>query len=67
MPVSFNQIANNTATVTLPVKNLGTVTIEYYPNKLTSKYVADLQAGKCYVNIHSAANKGGELRGQLVP
>ena len=29
--------------------------------------LADLAAGKCYVNIHTAANKGGEVRGQLVP
>ncbi len=34
---------------------------------LTDAQLADLQAGKCYVNIHSAANKGGELRGQLAP
>ena len=32
---------------------------------LTDAQAADLTAGKCYVNIHSAANKGGELRGQL--
>src|SRR5712692_7787732 len=34
---------------------------------LTDAQLADLQAGKCYVNVHTAANKGGELRGQLVP
>ena len=34
---------------------------------LTDAQLADLTAGKCYVNIHTAANKGGELRGQLVP
>ena len=45
MPVSFNQIANNTASVTVQVKNLGSATIEYYPNKLTSKYVAEIEAG----------------------
>jgi len=32
---------------------------------LTDAQLADLVAGKCYVNIHTAANKGGELRGQL--
>jgi Cu/Zn superoxide dismutase len=32
---------------------------------LTDAQVADLEAGKCYVNIHTAANKGGEIRGQL--
>jgi hypothetical protein len=45
MPVTFSQIANNTAKVTIQIPNLGPVTIEYYPNKLTDKYVADLQAG----------------------
>ncbi len=34
---------------------------------LTDAQLADLTAGKCYINIHTAANKGGELRGQLVP
>lgn len=34
---------------------------------LTDAQLADLQAGKCYVNIHTAANKGGEVRGQLAP
>jgi hypothetical protein len=32
---------------------------------LTDAQVADLEAGKCYVNVHTAANKGGEIRGQL--
>lgn len=34
---------------------------------MTDAQLAELQAGKCYVNLHTAANKGGELRGQLVP
>ena len=34
---------------------------------MTDAQLADLAAGKCYVNIHTAANKGGELRGQLAP
>jgi hypothetical protein len=34
---------------------------------LTDAQLADLQAGKCYVNVHTAANKGGEIRGQLAP
>ena len=33
---------------------------------LTDAQAADLQAGKYYVNIHTAANRGGEIRGQLV-
>ena len=32
---------------------------------LTEAQMADLEAGKCYVNVHTAANKGGEVRAQL--
>ncbi len=32
---------------------------------LTDAQAADLLAGKYYVNIHTAANKGGEIRGQI--
>jgi hypothetical protein len=28
--------------------------------------MADLEGGKCYVNVHTAANKGGEIRAQLM-
>jgi len=33
---------------------------------LTDAQMADLMAGKYYANIHTAANPGGEIRGQLV-
>ena len=33
---------------------------------LTEAQFADLQAGKYYYNIHTAANPGGEIRGQLM-
>jgi hypothetical protein len=32
---------------------------------LTDGQASDLAAGLCYVNIHTAANPGGEIRGQL--
>jgi hypothetical protein len=32
---------------------------------LTDAQAADLQAGRYYVNIHTAANPGGEIRGQV--
>jgi hypothetical protein len=32
---------------------------------LTDAQAADLLAGKLYANIHTDANKGGEIRGQL--
>jgi hypothetical protein len=33
---------------------------------LTDAQAADLQAGRWYINIHTAANRGGEIRGQVV-
>ena len=34
---------------------------------LTPAQAADLLAGKWYANVHTAANKGGEIRGQMAP
>jgi hypothetical protein len=33
---------------------------------LTDDQIADLLAGKWYVNVHTKANPGGEIRGQVV-
>jgi hypothetical protein len=33
---------------------------------ITATQVADLKAGRYYVNVHSPANPGGEIRGQLL-
>ena len=41
---------------TSPISGTGT---------MTDAQIADLEAGKCYVNVHTAANKGGEVRAQL--
>ena len=49
-------IDNNAGTATIPA---GTV--------LTSAQYDDLRAGKLYFNLHSAANTGGEIRGQIGP
>ena len=35
--------------------------------KLTDAQYAAYKAGDLYVNVHSAENKGGEIRGQLKP
>ena len=35
--------------------------------KLTDAQYAAYKAGNLYVNVHSAANKSGEIRGQLKP
>jgi len=34
--------------------------------KLTDAQISDLEAGRTYINLHTADNKGGEIRGQLV-
>jgi CHRD domain len=55
-----------------PGKN-GGVVVPITPNTspfegsatLTDAQAADLLAGKWYVNVHTAANKGGEIRGQV--
>ena len=44
------------ATATSPIT--GTAT-------LTDAQIADLRAGRWYVNIHTAAHRGGEIRGQI--
>ena len=33
---------------------------------LTDEQIKDLMAGKWYANVHTAANPGGEMRGQMV-
>ena len=34
---------------------------------LTDAQIADLNAGKWYFNVHTAANPNGEIRGQMMP
>jgi CHRD domain len=46
-----------TGNVASPIKGSAT---------LTDAQIAQLEAGKWYVNIHTEANKPGEVRGQLV-
>jgi hypothetical protein len=33
---------------------------------ITAAQAADMTNGQCYVNVHTAANPGGEIRGQLM-
>jgi hypothetical protein len=41
--------------------------INYTSPALNATQEADLKAGMYYVNLHTAANPGGEIRGQLLP
>jgi len=53
------------AAVVVPVKDMAPNTLKGEAT-LTDAQAADLQAGKWYFNIHTAKNKGGEIRGQVV-
>jgi hypothetical protein len=52
------------AGVAVPITNAGSSPVEGSAT-LTDAQAADMMAGKCYVNVHTAANPGGEIRGQV--
>src|SRR6201987_1050382 len=52
------------AGVAVAIPNAGTSPAEGSPT-LTDAQAADLTSGKYYVNIHTAATPGGEIRGQV--
>ena len=52
------------AAVAVAIPNATTSPVEGSAT-LTDAQAADLEAGKYYVNIHTAANPGGEIRGQV--
>jgi len=52
------------AGVAVAIPNAGTSPVTGSAT-LTDAQAADLEAGKYYVNIHTAANPGGEIRGQV--
>jgi CHRD domain len=57
--------ATDKAGVAVAIPNAGTSPVEGSAT-LTDAQAADLTAGKYYVNIHTAANPGGEIRGQVM-
>ena len=57
--------AKTNAGVVVPVKEMTPGTLKGEAT-LTDAQAADLEAGKWYFNIHTAANKGGEIRGQVM-
>jgi CHRD domain-containing protein len=56
--------AGKNAGVAVAIPNAGTSPVEGSAT-LTDAQAADLVAGKYYINIHTAANPGGEIRGQV--
>jgi CHRD domain len=51
--------------VAVPIPNIASSPTEGSAT-LTDAQAADLSSGKYYVNIHTAANPGGEIRGQVM-
>jgi CHRD domain len=56
--------AGKNAGVAVAIPNIASSPVEGSAT-LTDAQAADLMAGKYYVNIHTAANPGGEIRGQV--
>jgi CHRD domain len=57
--------AGANAGVKVPIANPGTSPVEGSAT-LTDEQAADLTGGKYYINVHTAANPGGEIRGQVM-
>jgi hypothetical protein len=57
--------AGANAGVKVPITNPATSPIEGSAT-LTDEQAADLTTGKYYINIHTAANPDGEIRGQVI-
>ena len=56
--------AGKNAGVKVPIPNATSSPAEGSAT-LTDDQIADLTAGKYYINVHTAANPGGEIRGQV--
>jgi hypothetical protein len=60
--------AGTNGPVIVPFEKTGDNTFASKPDaKLTEAQYASYKAGNLYVNVHSAKNPGGEIRGQIKP
>ncbi|MGA3399341.1 MAG: CHRD domain-containing protein [Acetobacteraceae bacterium] len=55
------------AGVVVPIDGKNPTSPAFGSATLTDPQIKDLEAGKWYVNVHTAANPGGEIRGQVMP
>ena len=58
--------AGANAGVAVPIGKAGDASPMKGTATLTEAQAADLMAGRWYVNVHTDANKGGEIRGQVM-
>jgi len=58
--------AGANAGVAVPIGGASPTSPVHGTATLTDAQIADLEAGKWYANVHTAANKGGEIRGQVM-
>jgi hypothetical protein len=59
--------AGKAGPVVIPLEKVGDTYTVPKGAKLTDAQFASFKAGNLYVNVHTAAHKDGELRGQLKP
>jgi len=59
--------AGANAGVAVPIGGKGPTSPVHGTATLTDAQMKDLEAGMWYVNVHTAANPGGEIRGQVMP
>ncbi|HLJ06498.1 MAG TPA: CHRD domain-containing protein [Acetobacteraceae bacterium] len=59
-PAAAGANAGVVVPIGMPPANPATGTVT-----LTDAQIKDLEAGKWYANVHTAQNKGGEIRGQM--
>ena len=62
--MSRDDLIGKNAGVMIPIQNIATSPAEGSAT-LTDPQAADLLGGRMYVNVHTAANPGGEIRGQV--